>query len=178
MKTNNKGGYQQIWVSSSANKYMGKADVNMGENGQMKVVNTLSKTVLYSSTLPAAGTGTGYFMIMQNNGNLAIYDSENVNIWGTGTQQQANYFSLKTNLIPSYGVTGLIHYTGLILRSPNNEYIMYLTSSGNLVIKKNIVATATTSANEYIIWQTSTSVDAIYRFSVYLSFEDGNLVLY
>jgi len=55
---------------------------------------------------------------------------------------------------------------------------MYLTSSGNLVIKKNIVATATTSANEYIIWQTSTSVDAIYRFSVYLSFEDGNLVLY
>lgn len=97
MKTNDKGEYDKYWASNSVNNDIGKGQVKLDSNGQMKV---MTSTVLYKSTVPAAG-GSGYFMVMQNDGRLVIYDSSNNPGWASSSPVNVNYFTLKTTLIPN-----------------------------------------------------------------------------
>lgn len=120
MKIDAKGEYTKLWASSTANGDVGKGEVKMGDNGQMQIAD--NAVVIYKNDIPA--TGSDFFMIMQNDGNLVIYNSLNSASWATNTCQQNNYFSLETNLIPTSVENGFEHYFGMILRSSNKQYIL------------------------------------------------------
>ena len=154
-------------------------------------------TELWKNTENSKGNGT-YTLIMQDDGNLVLYDSANHPYWASGTnkiQGPANEVRNATNSVTSgfYSVTIKDKLT-----SNNGRFHVDTQSDGNLVVydgttplwasgtnQPSQYTTRITSDGEYILkddnnrvlWGSKTAGKGIAPFTLQMR-DDGNLVLY
>lgn len=77
-------------------------------------------------------------MLMQNDGNLVVYNSENQPQWASNSNKNSNgeYFTLDTDVVPDTLKAPFTKTFGLLLRSKNKKFILNLEQTGSLSIRK------------------------------------------
>ena len=73
VKTSEQGDKKVIWDSKSANTEQSPSHVALSDKGEVVITDELSNKVLYTSESKAVGSG--FFLIIQNDGNLCVYNS-------------------------------------------------------------------------------------------------------
>lgn len=147
------GETQKIWCSPSEASEAGKGVLKLTEAGELSIQDSATQAVIYSAC--GAGAGEGFFLMMQNDGNLVVYNSENVATWSSDTYQNNNYFKLDSTLINHKASLKHINNFGMVLRSPNKKFLLILDQTGGLEIRKKSKDEPTGVA----IWGNSAELD-------------------
>lgn len=99
----------------------GKGVLKLSTSGELSIVNQASGDKLYAPNQP--GVGSGFFLKMLDNGNLAVFNDANSKQWDTATSQLNSFFGLESTLISNKVLFPASLPFGLLLRSHNKKYL-------------------------------------------------------
>lgn len=73
-KSSLEGAKESIWSSKSKDTAQSTCKVTLNDKGVISVTDDISSKALYTST--STSTGSNFKLIMQNDGNLVVYNSD------------------------------------------------------------------------------------------------------